>query len=55
MADKAEKLCACHLKDSIGGLESSVKNICNLLLHVVDVEFRFTGRFRKQSSELEQN
>ena len=40
MADKAEKLCACHLKDSIGELESSVKNICNLLSPVVDVAFR---------------
>ena len=40
MADKAEKLCACHLSDSIGELESSVKNICNFLSPVVDVAFR---------------
>ena len=39
MAEKAEKLCGCHLSDSIRELESSVKNICNLLSPVINVAF----------------
>ena len=42
MVDKAEKLCACHLSDSIGELESSMKNIYNLgLIIYMNIKIQF--------------
>ena len=45
MPDKAEKLCGFHFSDSIRELQSSVKNIFNLLSPVVDVTFRIQKQF----------